>query len=729
MKSRLFTAIFGPRVPAQESAARRSRYAIPTVLLCIAAALLVASFTQTWWRMTLHAPQYPKGLHVQAYLNRLEGDVREIDNLNHYIGMRPLNEAAQLERKSSLLLIIALGSLVLGASAIHSRWSVIVVAPAFLFPAGFLIDLHLWLHHFGQNLDPTAALSSSVRPFTPPVLGEGVVGNFRTTAAVDVGWWMAVAASAVILAALWFHRRAYKPLVDAARARAERAGMTPKDARASHAPTAPSRSIPGLLPLLTMLVAFAARGPAEATAQTPIVDDAAHAAPSRLQAGAVVLPSPLQPHIADASPGSTIVLPPGIHRGTLVVDRPLHIRADGLVILDGDHRGDVLRITAPDVTIEGLVIRGSGRSVDRDNHGVLVLAPRCTIVDNRLEDVLFGIGLQEASDSVIRNNRIQGADLHIARRGDGIRLWSSHDTTVESNHVERVRDLVVWYSDRVTIRDNTVVGSRYGLHFMYCHDNVLEENVLRNNSVGAFLMYSRQLTVRRNILATSRGPSGYGLGLKDIQGVVVAHNVFAGNRIGAYIDNPPVTLPVRDRYEGNLFVSNDIGILFQPTTRFTVFTANSLIENGQQVALTGGGELRDNHFSEDGRGNFWSDYRGVDRSGDGIGDAPYLAESLWDSLVDREPILRLFLHTPMQQAVELAARAFPVVRPRPLLSDDAPLMRPVLTALPAPPPRATGGTRVLAAVLLLLSAMALSAGRPIHPRTPLTRPRRPGATR
>jgi hypothetical protein len=111
--------------------------------------------------------------------------------------------------------IAALSLLVLSVLLIHYRWAGLAALPAVLFPAGFLLDLYYWLHNFGQNLDPAAALSTSVKPFTPPVLGEGFVGQFKTVANPGSGLLLAAGASLVVLVALWLHRRAYKPLVDA----------------------------------------------------------------------------------------------------------------------------------------------------------------------------------------------------------------------------------------------------------------------------------------------------------------------------------------------------------------------------------------------------------------------------------------------------------------------------------------------------------------------------------
>ena len=206
--------IFGPRVPAEESESRRMRYLLPTLFLVGGGVLIIVSIFLPYWSLVLHAPQYPQGLVVHAYLNHLEGDVTEIDGLNHYIGMRPLGEAAQLEKSISIFAVGALVLLILAAIFIHSPWSALLALPAILLPVVFLADLYYWLNNFGQNLDPNAALSSAIKPFTPTILGEGVIGQFKTVAFADFGLLVASAASVLILMGLFFQRRAYKPLTD-----------------------------------------------------------------------------------------------------------------------------------------------------------------------------------------------------------------------------------------------------------------------------------------------------------------------------------------------------------------------------------------------------------------------------------------------------------------------------------------------------------------------------------
>jgi hypothetical protein len=207
--------LLGPRVTPELLAAGRAQFLLPTLALGFAGLLLLISIFLPYWQMTLLAPQYPGGLHMRAYLDRLEGDVREIDGLNHYIGMRPLAEAAELERSLSIAAVAVIGLLVVAAVYIHNRFAALLALPALLFPFGFLGDLYYWMRSFGTNLDPRAPLSSSIDPFVPPVLGRGTVGQFATVAMPGSGLWLAFAASLLIVVGLWLHRRAYKPLVEA----------------------------------------------------------------------------------------------------------------------------------------------------------------------------------------------------------------------------------------------------------------------------------------------------------------------------------------------------------------------------------------------------------------------------------------------------------------------------------------------------------------------------------
>lgn len=204
--------IVGPRVSPEELASHPIRYAMPTILLSIARVLLLLSVFMPYWHMELVAPQYPDGLYLTAYVNTLQGDVKEINGLNHYIGMKPLEQAAQFEKTISVWAVVGMFLLVEGAMFVHSRWAVLLALPAVCFPAGFLMDLHYWMKKFGLGLDPSAPLSSSVKPFTPTILGEGGIGQFKTFAEMGWGMYLAMACSAATVVGFYFHWRAYRNL-------------------------------------------------------------------------------------------------------------------------------------------------------------------------------------------------------------------------------------------------------------------------------------------------------------------------------------------------------------------------------------------------------------------------------------------------------------------------------------------------------------------------------------
>lgn len=182
---------------------------IPSVLWILAAVLFAVSINFPYWGLVLEAPQYPGGLSMRVFVNRMTGDadpqldeVREIDELNHYIGMKSLYEAAKTEQSIALPAVVLMLVLLVVTAVFRRRWLALLTIPVIAFPALFLGDLAFWLNNYGQNLDPSAPLSSAIRPFSPPILGEGVIGQFKTIASVDIGWYLAVAGAVCVLAAL-----------------------------------------------------------------------------------------------------------------------------------------------------------------------------------------------------------------------------------------------------------------------------------------------------------------------------------------------------------------------------------------------------------------------------------------------------------------------------------------------------------------------------------------------
>lgn len=374
-----------------------------------------------------------------------------------------------------------------------------------------------------------------------------------------------------------------------------------------------------------------------------------------------------------ADPGDTIRVGPGVYRERLRVEEAVVLLGEGRPVLDGGGAGHVVEATAP-LELHGFAVRGSGTSVDEEHAGVMVRGARAVVVDNHLEDVLYGVYLKQAPGSVVRGNRIRGKPLAPPRRGDGIRLWYSSGTRVEDNVVDRTRDVVVYFSNRLSVRGNRISNGRYGLHYMYSDDNEFEANVFTDNQVGAFVMYSRDVRLRDNVFAESEGASGMGLGLKDADDVVAEGNLFVANGSGAYLDNSPRARDAVVELLSNLFLYNGAALRLMPSVRDVRIEANSFVGNDRPAEVSGGiaeGQVAQNDWT----GNYWSGYAGFDRDEDGVGDTPYVHARLTEDLLSRHPSLRLFAHSPVMPVVETLRRVFPLLEPEPVVVDSAPLLR------------------------------------------------------
>ena len=183
-------------------------------LIAVAAGLiLLIVFFFPLWNMTFYSNQYTDGLTLDIYAYHLEGgktpnrdDLREINSLNHYIGMRPLLESDFAE---FVWLPFAIGGLILLAlrAAVLGKMSKLVdVFVIFVYFSLYSVwSFYYRLYTYGHHLDPTAAIK--VPPFTPPLFGEQVVGNFTVYSYPDVASYVFFAYGVLLLAAiLWAWR-------------------------------------------------------------------------------------------------------------------------------------------------------------------------------------------------------------------------------------------------------------------------------------------------------------------------------------------------------------------------------------------------------------------------------------------------------------------------------------------------------------------------------------------
>lgn len=156
------------------------------IVLLVAAACLAASFLAPLWHIGMKAPQYPKGLGLDIYLYKLQGgnndhDIVEINSLNHYIGMMPINrsELGDLDWMPfafGFLILVVVRAAVLGNGRDLVDVNFLVAFVAVSAMTRFVYKLYV----FGHNLDPHAAFR--VEPFMPVILGNKQIANFQTWA-------------------------------------------------------------------------------------------------------------------------------------------------------------------------------------------------------------------------------------------------------------------------------------------------------------------------------------------------------------------------------------------------------------------------------------------------------------------------------------------------------------------------------------------------------------------
>jgi len=420
----------------------------------------------------------------------------------------------------------------------------------------------------------------------------------------------------------------------------------------------------------------------------------------------------LQSRIDQARPGSEIVVR-GVQRGPIVVRKPLRIAGTPGAVIDGGGSGTIVRIEAPGVALSRLTLRRSGRDLNTEDAGVFIGAPGALLEDLVLEDVLFGLNLKRAHGARIRRVSVRGYDLPLSRRGDGVRLWYSHGVTLSHLRLDRVRDVLLWFAQGSVLHALEVRGSRYGVHLMYADATRLLDGHFEGNAVGAYVMYSTGVRVEGNRFLRHRGTTGVGLAFKESDNVLIRSNLLAGNHVGLYLDGTPRALTSTSEILDNVIAGNETGMHLLSSASRNVIAGNILDGNALQVRIDGG-PAGANTWARGGRGNYWSDYAGMDLRRDGIGDAPYRARQWFEALGDRIPELGLLRGSTAVAAVDFATRVLPLFAPQVLVEDTHPLMRAAVPAV-----FRGGGPSLsfaLTSLCLIVAGLAALAGARPRPR-------------
>ncbi len=185
---------------------------ISRLFLLLAAVAIAVSLFYPLWKMHLVAPQYSDGLDLYIFSYKIEGGglngqhLVEINNLNHYIGMKPIQQADFLEMRwmpfvFGLIILLILRSVVFGEMS-----NVVDLFAVYVYFGVFSIGSFWYrLYQYGHELDPHAPMR--IKPFTPLLFGTKQIANFRESSYPELGAYLLTLSVLLIILAGWFSRK------------------------------------------------------------------------------------------------------------------------------------------------------------------------------------------------------------------------------------------------------------------------------------------------------------------------------------------------------------------------------------------------------------------------------------------------------------------------------------------------------------------------------------------
>lgn len=611
------------------------------LLLIVGGLLILVSILLPIWGMTMIAPQYPDGLVVHVYPGRLEGDLSIINVLNHYVGMRPLemDTFATLTLLPYVLSVIGGGFIVAG---IFARRGIALSTMAMMVLSGIAgaFELRRNLIDFGTSLDPTAPLD--MEPFVPPIIGHYEVWNFDISHAFMAGTYLLLIAFGCVV----FGYRQLNRL----------------DVRRTTSTSLLTIVLPAML-ILAPVVGLPGndRVHAESTGSLDRSD-----APFELVVSSGIS-SELMRALSVVVDGGIVLVQRGVYEGAFIVERGVHLVAQGEaeIVFRGD--GDVITIRDGG-TVTGFTVRHGGDAIRSDDAAIRLFGSGGTVENNTvIIDTAHGIYIERGGHHVVSGNVIQGLPSRsIDDRGNGFFLFDTKGNVIRHNDIRHVRDgIYLSFAGEDIVFENEVSMSRYGIHSMFSGDILYEGNRLYTNVVGSAFMYSGNMELINNLIVDHSGHRGYGILLKDGNNNRLHQNYVVGNHLGLFAD-----MSDENNIEGNIFAVNGIAMEIFASSERNRIVGNSFVGNGSDTLLNVGQHTTTWTDAKRG-GNYWDTYRGIDIDGNGFGALPHTSGDPFGFITRNNPELRAFHLSPAINALEWAERAFPLMQ-TPKVRDDQP---------------------------------------------------------
>ena len=369
-----------------------------------------------------------------------------------------------------------------------------------------------------------------------------------------------------------------------------------------------------------------------------------------------------------AAPGDTIIIRKGGYRpGNIIIEKSLTIIGEGMPVLNGENKFEIFTIHAHHVTIKGLKFVDTGVSSINDIAGIKVLDSKFVkILNNEFHNNFFAIHVSNSSDLRVENNLLTAEEIPQHQVGNGIHLWKCDHVTIRNNKVSNHRDGIYFefVTNSLIEHNESFKNIRYGLHFMFSHNNEYRSNLFKENGAGVAVMYTTGVKMIDNIFEKNWGASAYGLLLKDIRDSEVRGNIFEANSVGIHMEGSS-----RIQFTSNAFHQNGYAIRLQASCDGNTFSGNNFSANTFDIATNGSLVL--NQLES----NYWDKYEGYDLDKNNIGDVPYHPVSMYSMVVEQMPTAVLLWRSFLVFLLDRAEKAIPAMTPE-NLKDATPLMKP-----------------------------------------------------
>lgn len=368
-----------------------------------------------------------------------------------------------------------------------------------------------------------------------------------------------------------------------------------------------------------------------------------------------------------AAKGDTIRIMKGIYKeGNLVIQKSIVVIGIDYPVLDGENKYEIFTIAANDVSIIGLRMINTGVGSINDISAISAIeAKRLRVLNNQFENTFFGIHLANCLGSVVEDNVLHSNAEAEHQIGNGIHAWKCDSITIRNNKVSGHRDgfYFEFVTNSLVERNFSHHNMRYGLHFMFSHNDEYRSNVFQNNGAGVAVMYTKKVKMISNRFQDNWGASSYGLLLKDIGDADIKLNHFAKNTVAVYMEGSS-----RCHFTQNVFSGNGWAVKMQANCDENVYSKNSFLSNTFDMATNGSLVLNTVDA------NYWDKYEGYDLDKDRVGDVPYHPVSLYSMVVEKMPSAVMLWRSFLVYMLDRTEKVVPSVTPE-NLKDIHPAMR------------------------------------------------------